>query len=257
MKGYGCALCWPTPAHRPMGDIDIFCPESVKIDSLVEKEWGLRIDKSNPHHSIFSFNGVTVENHHTVLDIHIHRQNELLEPLLEELAQEEPRKVMIGDEELHLPPVRFQAIHLLRHTSLHFPEDNVTLRQIVDWATFVINTSTVQDWKFMTDIANRYKMNKFLDAMNAVCVDYLGFPSDMFPISQRDDEMRDRLLSAVLNSPFQSVKKASEYSNTFTLLCSRVQYCRKNGWKYKLAFDENAGMVFYQLCREFINKQGK
>lgn len=90
----------------------------------------------NEHHSILSFEGYTLENHWTVLDVNAHKSSRYLEELLEKWAAEH-REHIVDGVAVCLPSVRFNSIHLLRHMVNDFATVKTTLRHVLDWVTFV------------------------------------------------------------------------------------------------------------------------
>lgn len=58
LKGYGLSLNYPVPTHRPCGDIDIFTFGYTEfVNQLAERFLKVKADRSNPHHSVFSYGG--------------------------------------------------------------------------------------------------------------------------------------------------------------------------------------------------------
>ena len=65
LKGYSCSLDGPKPEHRPTGDIDIWLfGQQKKVDEVLAKEKGIKIDKSHHHHTVFYCRDFIVENHY-------------------------------------------------------------------------------------------------------------------------------------------------------------------------------------------------
>lgn len=121
LKGYGVSLDYPIPAHRPCGDIDIWLfGQQEHADALLHREKGTAINLEKHHHTVFSLDGITVENHYDFLNVHAHASNREIEKKLQELAAEPEKKVLLGEAPLYLPSVDFNALFLLRHTAGHF-----------------------------------------------------------------------------------------------------------------------------------------
>lgn len=74
LKGYGLSLDWPTPNHRAVGDLDIYNFGKWKeADALVAEQCEIKVDEGHEHHTVFCFNGVTVENHYDFINTKAHR----------------------------------------------------------------------------------------------------------------------------------------------------------------------------------------
>ena len=93
LKGLACGVNWPKPEHRPFGDIDIYLFGRQKEADEALEEWfksskvqGFKVDNSHHHHTVFQWQGFTVENHYDFLNVHHHKSNEELEALLKSLV---------------------------------------------------------------------------------------------------------------------------------------------------------------------------
>lgn len=97
LKGYGVSLDYPIPAHRPCGDIDIWLfGQQEHADALLHREKGTAINLEKHHHTVFSLDGITVENHYDFLNVHAHASNREIEKKLQELAAEPEKKYCWG-----------------------------------------------------------------------------------------------------------------------------------------------------------------
>lgn len=256
MKGYGCSLNYPRPMHRPCGDIDIFVmtPDGVHtkevvrlVDDWAAKQIDCQLIHDNEHHSVFRFGNFVVENHETILDINTHKSSVRLNRLLEDLARESLQDSS-GKQGLFLPSVRFNSIHLLRHMANDFATVKTSLRQVLDWSTFVCAHADEIDWKFVYDVAHQMNMNRFLDAIHAICVDYLKASAHLFPIEKRDDKLRDKVMADILNEERQ------EYDMTNKLKYCWGKSCRmwRNRWKYRIVYDECLLSSFLTLAHHRV-----
>lgn len=72
LKGYGCALNYPIPSHRPCGDIDIFLRDEngnhsdslvKRFEQMLESRFGIQTSYHNTHHSRFLFEGLCVADY--------------------------------------------------------------------------------------------------------------------------------------------------------------------------------------------------
>jgi hypothetical protein len=134
LKGYGLSLNYPIPNHRKSGDIDIYLfGEHKKADKLIHDKFGVDVDNSHHHHTIFYFKEVSVENHYDFLNVHVRKSNLRIEKVLKELAN----KDYIEAGNVILPSAEFNAIHLLRHCAAHFASTKMNMRQVLDWGFFM------------------------------------------------------------------------------------------------------------------------
>lgn len=242
MKGLGCSLNYPVPSSRPCGDIDIWLfGNHQKANSLVESRFGAIVDYGNPHHSVFPFEDRMVENHASILDINVHKSNRYLNDLLVELA-DEAAPFDINGQLVYLPSVRFNSIHLLRHMASDFATTNTNLKQVMDWATFVIHNDV--DWNFVREITHKSQMNHFLDAINGICVRFLGYASELFPIEEKNVKLQERVLCEILENRYYGKLESSDSSYTITYGLSKTATLFRNRWKHKMVFDEGIFETF-------------
>ena len=87
LKGLACGMNWPKPEHRPYGDIDIYLFRQYKeADAVLASEFGIKIDNSHHHHTVFRWQGFTVENHYDFVNVNVHRSSRELETILKKIA---------------------------------------------------------------------------------------------------------------------------------------------------------------------------
>lgn len=235
-KGYGLSLNYPVPNHRPLGDIDIWLfGDQKKGDAALERERRIRIDYGHHHHTIFNYKGITVENYSDFLCVPGHRKNVGYEKLLKRLAYEESIKSHINGEEVYFPSANFNALFILKHSATHFASTEMNLRQLLDWGTFVYKHGKEVDWNMVKDVAKEYNLYRFMNCQNALCVDYLGFPANAFPVLERDKTLETRVINDILNPEFN--EKAP---NGFLKgLLFKYERWKANSWKHKITFPES------------------
>ena len=203
IKGYGLSLNYPKPSHRPCGDIDIWLfGHQKEADALLRQEKGIKVDTSHHHHSVFQFEGYTVENHFDWVNIYGHKSGAELERIFKELAQDDSNWVDVNGEKVYLPSANLHALFLLRHTMLHFTSTSMTLRQILDWAFFVKRHRDEIDWVWLVSVLERYNMKDFYNCINAICVEDLGFESGLFGEAQFSLGLKERVLMDTLSPEF-------------------------------------------------------
>ena len=250
LKGYGCSLNYPDPQSRPCGDIDIWMYGKHKeADILIQEKLGLLVHEDNDHHSVFNYDGFTIENHNTILDINTHTSSIYLNRLLENIAREDSLCHNIDDQKVYFPSVRFNSIHLLRHMASDFATVSTSLRHILDWSTFINANSINIDWNFIHEVAHNANMHRFLDAINSICIDYLGYSKEIIPVEKLDIELRERVLNEILNN-----HDTAKLPNDNMTIAEKINYgiaktirFWKNRWKYRIVYDESLLTSFYTL----------
>lgn len=144
LKGYARSLDWPRPEHRPCGDIDIWQFGKQKEEDAALEAWfkgskvqGFKIDGSHHHHTVFEWEGFTVENHYDFVNVYAHKSSAELEDIFKELGQDDSHCTGVNGERVYLPSPNLHALFLIRHMVSHFAAAEISLRQVLDWAFFV------------------------------------------------------------------------------------------------------------------------
>lgn len=125
-----------------------------------------------------------VENHYDIIDVHHRRSSAKLERLLKKLAEDATSMVKISGEVVYVPSVNLHALFLVYHTMLHFTSTEMSIRQILDWASFVKKHGNDVDWTWLLNVLKDYHLIEFLNILDAICVDDLGFDCSIFPDMQ-------------------------------------------------------------------------
>ena len=254
LKGYGLSLNYPRPEHRPPGDIDIFLKSddgNKKVwqlgDNDMRKKLGIKVDSSHEHHTVFNFLGQTVENHYDFINTKGTRSSRFIENRLKLLSQKEGQKVGVERDMVELPCADFNAIFIMRHMGQHFAGAEISLRHILDWATFVEVTSKLDEkdsvrWAEVIPFWEKIGILNFAKCINSVCVQHLGIDSELFYGQLSKDE---KLLARVLNDiicPEFSEKKEGDF---FPTILFRTRRFYANRWKRKLVYKEGIIEQFF------------
>lgn len=247
LKGYACSLDWPKPAHRPCGDIDMWQfgkqKEADEALGLWFKDHGsrLEIDKSHHHHTVFEWNGFTVENHYDFVNVHAHRSSAELEKIFKELGKDESHFVEVNGKKVYLPSSNLHALFLIKHMVSHFAAAEINLRQVLDWAFFVEEHTKEIDWNWLDGMLEKYSMKDFINCINGICVEDLGFGAGVFHEVKFLPALKERILDDILNPEYTSTEPEG--------LLHRIVYKYKrwqgNAWKQRLCYKESRCEYFW------------
>lgn len=251
LKGYACSIDWPKSEHRPCGDIDIWLfGKQREADTLLSKEKSIGIDKGHHHHTVFEWKSFPVENHYDFVNVHAHKSSAEIENVFKELGGDDTNTVNVCDEKVYLPSPNLHALFLVKHNLSHFAAANITLRQVLDWAFFVEKHTDEIDWDWLKEILGEYHMRAFFDAINAICVENLGFESDIFKGVQFNPELKEKVLSDILEPKFE----AKEIKYFIPRWWYRMRRWRGNAWKQKLCYNESRWENFWSGLLAHIKK---
>lgn len=245
LKGYGLSLDWPVPNHRPVGDLDIYnFGKWQEADKIIEKECGVKVDDTHEHHTVFNFDGITVENHYDFINTKAHRDASKIEARLKTLVNRRVAEIDVQGEKIYLPSADFNAIFLMRHLGQHFAGDHLNLRQVLDWGFFVKARNKELDWGSAIVFLKEIGLDVFFNQINAVCVDYLGFDSAIFPTIERNDALKMRIMEDILHPEFSEEKPKS---GLVAILVFKFRRWWCNRWKHSLVYKESLLPMFLVL----------
>lgn len=247
LKGYACSLDWPKPEHRPCGDVDIWqFGQWKEADKALEASFkiqdpGFKIDNSHHHHTVFEWRGFTVENHYDFVNIYAHKSSRELEKVFKELGQDGSYWVKENGEKVYLPSPNLHALFLIRHMVSHFAAAEITVRQVLDWAFFVEKHTKEIDWNWLKRVLEDYHMKEFFNIINAICVEDLGFKSEIFPSVKFNPMLKERVLNDILGPKYGTV----EIKGLIKRVVYKYQRWQGNAWKHKMCYGESRWGTFW------------
>lgn len=267
LKGYACGWDWPRPEHRPYGDIDIWLfGKQKEADAILAKETGIVIDRSHHHHTVFNRMGFTVENHYDFVNVHALRASAEMEKVFKELGRTEDAVLCHTDPstgsgqvaDFYLPSANLHSLFLLKHSISHFVGANINLRQVLDWAFFVEKHTDEIDWEWLDGMIDRFHMRDFVNCINAICVEDLGFQSVeslKFRVESQLEsaefrKLKDRVLADILEPAFT----AETPKPLIPRAIFKYKRWKGNGWKHKLCYGTSRWDGFWTLLRSHLMK---
>ncbi|MEG1611298.1 MAG: nucleotidyltransferase family protein [Alistipes sp.] len=245
LKGAGLASLYPTPSHRPCGDIDIWLHDKqAQADDILTREMGIAINHETHHHTVFTINGVMIENHYDFLNCSSHHSNRELEGDLRRYAQECGSAFTVGVQTVQLPAPDFNALFLMRHMAVHFAAVEIGLRHIADWAMFLRTDGAKVNWEAVRAIYKEHHMLRFADAVTALCVEWMGVnPKNIFAYEE-DKALQTTILNETLSPAF-----AEKHPKGFLKSISfKVRRWWANRWKHPLVYKDSLIGSFFWLC---------
>lgn len=249
LKGLACGLDWPRPEHRPYGDIDIWLFGKYKeADEALRQaqEPGFKVDNSHHHHTVFQWQGFTVENHYDFGNVYHHKSSRKLEAILKELADD---GLPLFDYCLQ-PSANLHALFLLKHSMTDFAAFYVTLRQVLDWGFFVKVHGTEVDWEWLEGVLKEYHMLDFFNTFNAICVEDLGFDAALFPSIECNPLLKEKVLNDILEPEFTR----SSPKKIIPRLMHKYRRWKGNEWKHKMCYNESMWSAFWSGVRLHLIK---
>ena len=242
LKGYACGMNWPKPEHRPCGDIDIWLfGKQKEADALLMKTKRIEVDNTHHHHSVFNWGEFTVENHYDFINVHHHKSNAEIEYVLKELGQDDSHFINVLGEKVYLPSPNLHALFLLKHMMMHFAAEGITLRHVLDWGFLAKAHSHEIDWEWLEGVLEQYGMMPAYNIFNAICVENLGFDSNVFPKVQFNPSRKERVLQEIISPEFgRGLPKCFINRVIF-----KLRRWKANEWKHQLCYRESMHGSFW------------
>ena len=251
LKGYGLGLNYPIPAHRPVGDVDVYLSAWKRGDEIIRKR-GIAIDNSHHHHSVFGWKGLTVENHYDFVNVHSHRSSADVERKLKSLAS-----VGRTVDGIDLPSADFNALFVIRHIAAHFAAEGMNLRQLLDWALFVWSASAEVDWKAAWECYRRWNMHRFVLCIEEIAVRWLGFERGIFGIPEEfadfgtsDAALVDRVLEEILHP----TRVEGGRGCLPVYVWCRFRQWWLSRWKHRIVYSDSLVSTFLWQVRSHLMK---
>lgn len=247
MKGFACGQYYPIPKHRICGDIDIYPGVKFEETNKALEEAGIDFDPYYYRHTASFVNGVMVENHRVLCDLRgPSRQTKAFEEQLKAEAQksiENGKEVLIQDisiEGAKYPMANFNALFLPWHVSAHFAFEKVTLRQLLDWALFLVNEGKNIDVKLFREAKLKYTYgySKFTDILTNLSIRYLRIPVEHVQSEIVDDAINfdNQLADKVFDYMFVGQPRERD-ENVWKFRKNNFKRIWKERWKYKKLYN--------------------
>lgn len=232
LKGLGIARYYPRPELRECGDIDIWLFGLGQEGDRLIAESGRDVDTSNPKHSVFSFDGVLIENHHTFLDETLYKSDRRLDKVLACILEKQAcSRSEEGDDGIYFPPADFNALFLIRHAAMHFT-GGISLRHVTDWAVFLDREADNIDRERVNRILRREKLDKFAGILTAIACYYLGLSPEkaIIPCESCREEAGKVLADMMREQPTRKNR------NPLSILAFKVRHFTDTQWRYRIVY---------------------
>lgn len=246
MKGYGLSLNYPVPSHRPSGDIDVSLFGYGQLgDQMVRNYFKCGVKQNEDKHSVFSIDGISVENHACFVNDTIHPSLKGLNGFFVVEAEKSVAH-QIGKLGILLPSVMFNALFLPFHCADHFVHGEASIRQLCDWACFVQRHGPEVDWDVVRELAEIYGFLKFYRCLNGIVEDCLGVPVECLPDWPRNKKLEQKVMDEILTHPKSCTTLASKVLRFFT-----------SRWKYRMVYNDSMLLTSFRLAKSYHRWQDK
>ena len=208
LKGSTCAVNYPDPSLRAMGDIDILVApdEQRAVVELLQADGYSEIVEEDHHcHLTVRKGRVSVEVHREPNGLFVN-ENDALRKKIEDFFADALDCVQTEDGYPALAD-RHQAVVLILHKLEHFLAGGLGLRQLCDWAMFVHKRMTPALWSELAPLLESFGLLTFTLMVTKACIDHLGLPEADAPwAAEADKDLSDKVMEHIVNSGNFGVK---------------------------------------------------
>lgn len=260
LKGAALASCYPMPAYREYGDLDIYLfGKHSQGDSFLRKH-GIPVKEAEKH-TTFIFQGVPVENHRMFIDqimsfgVFCRKRKkafEYVEKILHEILAEE-QKQYLGSYGIRIPSATFHFLFMIMHTGTHLGKELV-LRHLCDWACFLVAHKGQYNEERIEQALEQLNFRKLSLVMTDMAIHYLGMPVEFAPSFYKEGS-REQINATFLNSLFEHFPSSNEVEKN-SLRC-RWKRFYANQWAYDLFKKEYLPERFCRTITVWIKEKWK
>lgn len=238
LKGPSLAAYYKKSCDRKYVDLDIYSPnQGKKVDELFRSK-GVKVHDDFYRHSGMILNGVSVENHHYLLDVQgrsyqVERDNDLKALAIKYLED-------IEEPGLYYPDAKFSTMFNMHHALSHLIYEGISLRFILDWGLFLKSETIVVKSPEVESLLRKHNLMKLAAAMSKVLVDKMDYPMAELPdyLIKEISLIDDRLMSQFYEDLFRKY----EVIKTKNLLRDRFMTVRRilrASWKVRAFLGES------------------
>ena len=183
LKGTACALYYPNPELRTMGDIDYLVPQEQyerAYEVLIENGYALYHEKEHKdYHVALHKNGALVELHNAPHGLLHTEQDEYMRTLFAQ-GLTCPRQGACLGVAFPMFGTELNGLLLLLHLRAHIV-DGLGIRQVVDWMMFVVHHVDDAAWHaYYCALFKKAGLLNLAIVVTRLCQLYLGLPQENF-----------------------------------------------------------------------------
>ena len=197
LKGQGVANCYRQPEHRVSGDIDWYFQDQGydrAYQSLVAKKLPVHVDKN--FCLDYAWQGIAVEHHRQVFDIHSRFKTRYLLSL-EAAYRDRQQSLHLGGQNITILAPELQIVQVNIHILKHLLAFGIGLRQICDAAVLYHNYHQQINPQELQQIFKKLGILPWIQLLHYVLVKYLGLPKSELPFAYPDDTSADWMLNEI------------------------------------------------------------
>ena len=245
LKGIDYSRYWPIPLHREFGDLDFYSGDDFDATNAKAKQMGAEVEDGGYKHSHIHYKGLPVENHRFFTQFNGTTQGYRTEQLLKSVLQT-PFAPIEGTAFVS-PNADFTAVYLLRHAQLHFLDEGIKIRHLLDWLFFLKAEAHKVDWPRVTAAMAEIGLIEFARIATAFCQHYLGWTPCEMPAAISDLPADDPLLAKFFDDVINP--QPDGYDPRLHLKALRIVRRSARTFRFRRLLNES---YFYKLWQSLL-----
>ncbi|MBP3643950.1 MAG: nucleotidyltransferase family protein [Alistipes sp.] len=230
LKGISFASYYPNPLLRECGDCDAYMfGEHIRAEKFLQSQ-GINLQKEDYKHSHFRYKGLLIENHRYCTKVRDGKKAVIYEQeMCRYLNDKSRRRYISEDSKILLPCDEFNILMFLRHASVHFLTEGLTLRHLCDWFMILNKAVNNVNWNELKVVLSMQKLERFAYVLTTVADKAFG--SDFHYLF--GNRCNSWVVDKVIDDLIYGFKPL--YSTASSGLMERigiVKYSITHAWKY-------------------------
>lgn len=230
LKGLALSQYYPKPELRESGDFDCWLGDDFDRGNKLAVCVGAKQLPHDYRHSVLEYKGLKVENHRYFLTVRGDNRNKRLEKHLREVIACDRR---MDHTNLYYPSSQFHAMFLTMHALNHFLYEGIRLRHLCDWVCFVNSERANINWDEFNFRCEQVGASRFVTAVNAICIQYLGL--NVSELNINDSRYTERILIDAL----ADWSRISGISDLWRYRIAKLRNIFASRWKFNKVYDRN------------------
>ena len=242
LKGQAYARAYPKPEMRQCGDIDLYVGDEHYLTaySAIKKFGWKRDEEFQPkakHYGCW-LHGILIELHRIAGKLPIGSADFKFQKWSKIQLNESHAYLIIGGENVMVPPPMFDIVFVFMHLYLHFLNGGIGLRHICDWTMLMHSHAKEIDYGNLEQLLKEFRLLRAWKVFAPIAVEHLGLPSEECPFyTSKYSKKAERILSYIM--------KDGNFGRA-----SKKRTFRPNGYLAgkKYSFTRNSARMFSKFC---------
>lgn len=239
LKGQGIAALYETPEWRECGDIDLYIPQkdTARAVEILRNE-GICTERHADGSICYTFQGVEVEHHASMIDIAVPAKKRYIDSILQE---DKRHTIKTGALQMSTPPHTTNLLMLNAHIMKHAIGRGIGLRQLCDLARAYHIYNKEIDYVKLAELYRNAGIERWSMLLHAFLIRHLGLPQGEQPYEDLSNEDTTPLLEIILRGGNFGQHHSAKQDTSW-----------RQKWQTAIAFWDNRNFAWKYARKETI-----